>query len=189
MGNEGVVKSIFKKHARSCFRSLFRISLSLSHNQFGEAWCAVSMRRSNARKLSWTLTRFFTNLGYKFRGISGAGSFRPSTTILIVAAIGLSIFFLVGGVFNILERPLALLPKGSGWTFVYKGSLHIQTLNESIVSGLLYVLAIAGLYLLLKGTRSVYNPRHAYLMLILGFVVTLVVAYYTLSLLDSKISA
>jgi hypothetical protein len=107
---------------------------------------------------------------------------------LILLAISFSIFILAGGVFDILEKPLALLPRGSGWTFVYKGSLHIQTLNESIVAGLLYLLAIVGLYLLLRSTRSVYDPRQAYLMLILGFAVTMIVLFYSTSLLESKIS-
>jgi hypothetical protein len=97
------------------------------------------------------------------------------------------VFILAGGVFDILETPLALLPKGSGWTFVYKGSISIQTLNESILAGLLYFLGVLGLYLLLRSTRQVYNPRQAYITLILGLMVTLIAVYYCTSFLSSKI--
>ncbi|MFH0848307.1 MAG: hypothetical protein V1857_02235 [archaeon] len=138
--------------------------------------------------MAWTLRRLSMNLAYRFRVISGPRAVRPSTTLLILLAISFSIFVLAGGVFDILEKPLALLPKGSGWTFVYKGSLHIQTLNESVVAGLLYLLGVVGLYLLLRSTRSVYDPRQAYLMLILGFAVTMIVLFYSTSLLESKIS-
>lgn len=140
------------------------------------------------RRLVWRLNRFSTNIAYRFRGVSGPRAVRPSTTLLIVLAVTFSIFVLAGGVFDILEKPLALLPRGSGWTFVYSGSLHIQTLNESILAGLLYLLGIVGLYLLLRSTRSVYNPRQAYLMLILGFAVTMIVLFYSTSFLNTKIS-
>jgi len=140
-------------------------------------------------KISWRIKRFFVNLGYRFRGVGipRARAMRPSTTLLVAAMIIFSVFILAGGVFNILEKPLALLPKGSGWTFVYRGSIHIQTLNESILAGLLYFLGVLGLYLLLRSTRLVYNPRQAYLMLILGLMVTLIAVYYCTSFLSSKI--
>ena len=146
------------------------------------------MLGSGARRITWRIRRLSTNLAYKFRGIGGPRAVRPSTTLLIALTLSFSIFVLAGGVFDILEKPLALLPRGSGWTFVYKGSLHIQTLNESILAGVLYLLGIVGLYLLLRSTRSVYNPRQAYLMLILGFAVTMIVLFYSTSLLYSKIS-
>jgi hypothetical protein len=114
---------------------------------------------------------------------------KPSTTLLVAAIIVFAIFILAGGIFDILEKPLALMPKGSGWTFVYKGTIHIQTLNESILAGLLYFLGVLGFYLLLRSTRLVYNPRQAYLMLILGLMITLIAVFYCTSFLSSKIGS
>jgi len=147
------------------------------------------MLKARIGKISWRIRRFLVNLGYRFRGagIPQARAMRPSTTLLVAAMIVFSVFILAGGIFNILEKPLALLPKGSGWTFLYSGSIHIQTLNESILAGLLYFLGVLGLYLLLRSTRLVYNPRQAYLMLILGLMVTLIAVYYCTSFLSSKI--
>jgi hypothetical protein len=147
------------------------------------------MLKARASKSSWRIKRFFVNLGYRFRamGVPQARAMKPSTTLLIAAMLVFVTFILAGGVFDILEKPLALLPKGSGWTFVYRGSINIQTLNESILAGLLYFLGTLGLYLLLRSTRLVYNPRHAYLTLILGLMITLIAVYYSSSFLASKI--
>jgi hypothetical protein len=147
------------------------------------------MLKNRAGKISWRLKRFFVNLGYKFRvmGVPQARAMKPSTTLLVAAILVFVTFILAGGVFDILEKPLALLPKGSGWTFVYRGSISVQTLNESILAGLLYLLGVLGLYLLLRSTRLVYNPRQAYLTLILGLMITLIAVYYSSSFLASKI--
>lgn len=147
------------------------------------------MLKNRVGKISWRARRFFVNLGYRFRaiGIPQTRARRPSTTLLVFAMMFFVVFILAGGVFDILETPLALLPKGSGWTFVYKGSISIQTLNESILAGLLYFLGVLGLYLLLRSTRQVYNPRQAYITLIVGLMVTLIAVYYCTSFLSSKI--
>lgn len=140
-------------------------------------------------RISWRAKRFFVNIGYRFRaiGVPQARAAKPSTTLLVFAMIFFVVFILAGGVFDILEKPLALLPKGSGWTFVYQGSISVQTLNESILAALLYSLGLLGLYLLLRSTRQVYNPRQAYITLILGLMVTLIAVYYCTSFLSSKI--
>lgn len=147
------------------------------------------MLKNRVGKMSWRFKRFFVNLGYRFRamGVPQARAMKPSTTLLIAAMLIFVTFILAGGIFDILERPLALLPRGSGWTFVYRGSIGLQTLNESILAGLLYFLGVLGLYLLLRSTRLVYNPRHAYLTLILGLMITLIAVYYSTSFLASKI--
>lgn len=147
------------------------------------------MLKARAGKFSWRIKSFFVNLGYRFRamGLPQARAMKPSTTLLIVAMLVFVTFIFAGGVFDVLEKPLALLPRGSGWTFVYRGSISIQTLNESILASLLYFLGVLGLFLLLRSTRLVYNPRQAYLTLILGLMITLIAVYYSTSFLASKI--
>jgi hypothetical protein len=139
-------------------------------------------------QISWKMRRFFINLGYRIRGIGGLRSISPPRNLAIAITIGLSIFLMAGGVFFLLEEPIALLPRGTGWTFLYPGALHLQTLNESILAGLLYILGFTGLFFILKSTRSAYNPRQAYLMLILGLMVTLIVVFYSLSMLGAKVT-
>jgi len=147
------------------------------------------MLKRRAGKMSWRAKRFFVNLGYRFRaiGIPHPRAMKPSTTLLVFAMMFFVVFILSGGIFDILEKPLALMPRGSGWTFVYRGSLNVQTLNESVLAGILYFIGVLGFYLLLRSTRQVYNPRQAYLTLILGLMVTLIAVYYSTSFLASKI--
>jgi hypothetical protein len=147
------------------------------------------MLKKRVGKMSWRAKRLFVNLGYRFRaaGIPHPRAMKPSTTLLVFAMMFFVVFVLSGGIFDILEKPLALMPRGSGWTFVYRGSLNVQTLNESVLAGILYFIGVLGFYLLLRSTRQVYNPRQAYLTLILGLMVTLIAVYYSTSFLASKI--
>lgn len=100
-----------------------------------------------------------------------------------------AIFVLAGGVYNILEKPIGLLPRGGGWTFIYRGNINIQTFNESVLVTILYVLGAAGLYMLLRSTRLAYRPRQAYILLIMGFVVTVISVYYAMNLINAKTGA
>jgi len=112
---------------------------------------------------------------------------KPSTTIVIIAAIAFVGFVLAGGIYDILERPISLLPTPTGYSVVIQGTLGQQTLNESLIAGLLYMLGLTGLYMLLRSTRYAYRPRNAYLLLILGTLTVLMVVFYSTSLINAKI--
>jgi hypothetical protein len=96
-------------------------------------------------------------------------------------------FILAGGVYDILERPISLLPTAGGYKVLIPGTLGQQTLNESLIAGFLYFLGLGGLYMLLRSTRYAYRPRNAYLLLIVGTLVVLLVVFYSNSLLTQKI--
>jgi hypothetical protein len=151
----------------------------------------VGEMKRKADNVSWKLKRRFGDLGYGLRKhrLPTTEAMTPSTTLIILAIIAFVVFILVGGIYDILEKPLAILPKAtSGWTFIYRGSINQQTINESLVSGLLYVLGIVGLYMLFRGTRMAYRPRQAYILLILGVVVLLITVYYASTMLQDKIT-
>ncbi|HUK29198.1 MAG TPA: hypothetical protein VLV31_12305 [Candidatus Acidoferrales bacterium] len=112
---------------------------------------------------------------------------KPSTTVLIIIVLAFVGFVLAGGVYDILEHPISLLPTSSGYSVLIKGTLGQQTLNESLIAAFLYFLGIAGLYMLLRSTRYAYRPRNAYLLLILGTLTTLLVVFYSTSLINAKI--
>jgi hypothetical protein len=118
-----------------------------------------------------------------------ARAIKPSVTIITFIVLAFAIFSLAGGIYDLLERPVSLLPSArpGGWTFLYRGSLNAQTLNESILASLLYLLGIAGLYMLYRSTRYAYRPRNAGLLLILGLAFTVVVVVYSFQLLEQKI--
>jgi len=142
------------------------------------------------RKLPWRLQRRLENVGYSFkifRSASTARRVKPSTTLSIVIVLAFVIFVMAGGVYDILEHPISLLPTATGYSVLIRGTLGQQTLNESLIAGFLYMLGLGGLYMLLRSTRFAYRPRNAYLLLIIGTLTILIVAYYSNALIVSKV--
>ena len=145
--------------------------------------------RIRLRKLPWKLQRAFTNLGYSVRIFRAPATRRmkPSTTLSLIIVLGFVGFILAGGIYDILERPISLLPTAGGYSPVIRGTLGQQTLNESLIAGFLYMLGLAGLYMLLRSTRFAYRPRNAYILLILGTLTVMIVVLYSNTLITSKI--
>ncbi|HUO41584.1 MAG TPA: hypothetical protein VMU35_01320 [Methylomirabilota bacterium] len=146
--------------------------------------------RIKLKKAPWRLQRWFGNFGYSFkffRSPSTARRMKPSTTVSIIVALSFVGFVLAGGVYDILEHPISLLPTSTGYSVLIKGTLGQQTLNESLIAAFLYMLGLGGLYMLLRSTRFAYRPRNAYMLLIIGTITVLVVAYYSNALIVSKL--
>jgi len=147
--------------------------------------------RIKLSKVPWRMQRFFHNLGYslKFFRSPTTRRMKPSTTVLALAVVLFVGFVLAGGVYDILEHPISLLPTSYGYSVVISGTLGQQTLNESLIAAFLYFLGVAGLYMLLRSTRYAYRPRNAYLLLILGTLMVLAVVFYSTSLIQTKIGS
>jgi hypothetical protein len=112
---------------------------------------------------------------------------KPSTTVSIIIALAFVGFVLAGGIYDILEHPISLLPTTTGYSVLIRGTLGEQTLNESLIAGFLYMLGLGGLYMLLRSTRFAYRPRNAYMLLIVGTITVLIVAYYSNAMIVSKL--
>jgi len=145
--------------------------------------------RIRLRKIPWRLQRSLGNIGYTLRFFRSPSARRvkPSTTVLAVAVVLFVGFVLAGGIYDILEHPISLLPTSYGYSVVIQGTLGQQTLNESLIAAFLYFLGVAGLYMLLRSTRYAYRPRNAYLLLVLGTLTVLIVVFYSTSLIQTKI--
>jgi peptidoglycan/LPS O-acetylase OafA/YrhL len=140
-------------------------------------------------KLPWRIKRALGNMSYSLH-LSGGPSTRrikPSTTLTIIIALAIVGFILAGGVYDLLEHPISLLPTPSGYSVLITGTLGEQTLNESLIAGFLYMLGLGGLYMLLKSTRFAYRPRNAYLLLMIGTFTVLMVVYYSNALMSAKL--
>jgi hypothetical protein len=146
--------------------------------------------KNRLRRAPWRIRRGLGNIAYRLRLVRapGAAGLKTSWTVLFLGAIGLATFFLAGGIYDLLEKPVSLLPRASqqGWTFIYPGGLGGQTLNESILSAILYLIGLSGFYMLYRSTRFAYRPRNAYILMIIGFVTTIIVIYYSTMLLAQK---
>ncbi|WP_455367835.1 hypothetical protein [[Eubacterium] cellulosolvens] len=150
----------------------------------------MSIKRKGG-KIAWKFRKDLRDVFYSLKSSRRISSrYISKISILLYAIVVIfTVFVISGGVYNVLERPLAILPRGSGWTFIYRGSIHLQTLNESIVAAIIYILGIFGLYLILRSTKLVYRPRQAYMMLMIGLLVTLISVYYSIMLLQAKIGS
>jgi len=142
-------------------------------------------------RLPWRLQRTFTNLSYSLRIFRSptARRMKPSTTVMAIAVLVFVGFVLAGGIYDIMEGPIALLPSPTGYSVVIKGTLGQQTLNESLIAAFLYMLGLGGLYMLLRSTRYAYRPRNAYLLLILGTLTVLLVVFYSTALINTKLGS
>jgi len=140
-------------------------------------------------KLPWRVKRALGNMSYSLH-LSGGPSTRrikPSTTLTIIIALAIVGFILAGGVYDLLEHPISLLPTPTGYSVLISGTLGEQTLNESLIAGFLYMLGLGGLYMLLRSTRFAYRPRNAYLLLMIGTFTVLMVVYYSNALMSAKL--
>ncbi|HJX23186.1 MAG TPA: hypothetical protein VJ574_02095 [Candidatus Bathyarchaeia archaeon] len=117
----------------------------------------------------------YSGIGRRLRklNIPRVGLFKPSTVLLTGIIIAVSIFILGGGVFDLLEHPLALLPSSSGWLFIYPG-LYSQTWNESIFSMFMLTLGIAGTFVCYRSTRYAFKPKQATVLLLIGTVLIVI---------------
>jgi len=111
-----------------------------------------------------------------YRGIVTA---KPSVFVIAATIAGLSIFFLGGGVYDILEKPLIAIPLGTQILFFYPGTINEQTILDSAFAMVTYFFGLLGLLLMYQSTKYAYRPRQAYMLLLIG-VAFLVIAYFSI---------
>jgi hypothetical protein len=90
--------------------------------------------------------------------------YKPSPIFIAAVVMGASIFLLGGGIYNILEEPLAILPIGGRFLSFLPRQLHDQFIIESLGIMILYALGALGLLLIYHSTRYVRNPRQVSLL-------------------------
>jgi len=103
-----------------------------------------------------------------------------SWLIIALVAVAASIFLLGGGVYDIIEKPLAIIPGGAQgrWIFFWPYQLNAQSLNESIIVMLLYGIGFGGFWAIYQSTKYAYKPRQAFILLFAGAVL-IILAYFS----------
>jgi len=114
---------------------------------------------------------------------------KPSVFIVSVIIAGLSIFFLGGGVYDILEKPLVGIPLGSRILFFYPGTVQEQTVLDSFFVMISYFFGLAGLLLAYQSTKYAYRPRQAFILLLVGAFFILIAYYNIENLIYAKLTA
>ena len=92
---------------------------------------------------------------------------------LVTASIVLFTAFIVGGgIYDLLDNPLAIVSGPTGWIAV-DPRMSEQTLHESILSMVFTVLIFVGLLSSYRSTRVAYDSKRATTMLVLGIALIL----------------
>jgi len=99
--------------------------------------------------------------------LENMASWKPSTKIIVFILISVSIFILGGGVYDIMLRPLSILPTPSQPIFYYSG-MSDQTMTESISFMFFLIIGVLGGYVSFRSTRYAYRPREAKMYLAVG---------------------
>jgi len=96
-------------------------------------------------------------------------TYHPPRSLIAAIVIGISIFLLGGGIYDIFMEPLAVLPVGAGRFLPFiPYRLNEQLLVGSIGVMVLYVLGSLGLILIYYSTRYIHNQRYASILMGIG---------------------
>ncbi len=121
-----------------------------------------------ASSLSFSLSRWYRRMS----------TIKPSSVVIAAIIIAFAIFILAGGLFTIINHPSPAYYSGSRFYFLFP-SLSGQFVSDTVISATLYALGFAGLLAIYQSTKNAYNPRQAYILLIVG-ISLLLVAYVAL---------
>src|SRR5665647_773524 len=113
--------------------------------------------KKSSSSLSFSLSRWFRRIS----------SNAPSITIITVATISYVIFILGGGLYTLINRPLPSAYVNNKFYFLYP-QLSNQFISDTVISVILYAIGFVGLLIIYQSTKSAYNPRQAYMMLVIG---------------------
>ena len=121
--------------------------------------------KKQASELSFSLSRWFQKIS----------TAKPSTFLITIVVMGGVIFLFGGGLYDIIVQPLPSFYTGEKFYFIYP-QLGEQFLFDTVLSAMLYVLGFVGLLAIYQSSRHAYNPRSAYMQMIVG-VTLLFIAY------------
>ncbi len=121
--------------------------------------------KKQATSLSFTLSRMFQKIS----------TAKPSTTLITLITLGGAIFLFGGGLYDIIVQPLASFYNGARFYLIYP-SLSDQFIFDTVLSAMLYVVGFIGLLTVYQSSRHAYNPRQAYMQMVIG-VTLLFIAY------------
>ncbi len=96
-----------------------------------------------------------------------------SNPVLIAILVIIAIFIFGGGVYDIMEKPISVLPTPQNPYFYYSGITE-QTFTESQLFIVFLIMGVAGGFIAYRSTRHVYRPREAQMILVIGLALMMV---------------
>jgi len=129
--------------------------------------------KKEASSMSFSLSRWFRRITES----------KPSSATVIIIMVAIAAFLMGGGIFQITAQTPIAFYSGTRFFFVYTyeldpsgNGLNGQLGMDTVISAMLYAFGLVGLLLMYRSTKNAYNPRLAYMTLLLG--VTLLVFAY-----------
>lgn len=130
-----------------------------------------------------------SSLGFQLqRTARRVATAKPSVFVMTSTLVALTVFFLGGGVYDLLAQPIIAFPMGRRILFFYPYSVHEQAVVESLLVMTSYVLGFFGVFLMYQSTKYAYKPRQAYILLLTGIIFLLIAYIYIENLLWSKLT-
>ena len=143
------------------------------------------MKKNLVSRIKTRLSSFGFRLQRAIRKIATA---KPSIFVVASVIVASTVFFLGGGVYDLLAEPMIALPVGSKILFFYPYSVHEQAVLESLLVMISYAMGFFGVFLMYQSTKYAYKPRQAYILLLTGVVFLLIAYIYIENLLWSKLT-
>ena len=119
--------------------------------------------KKQASSLSFSLSKWFSKVS----------TTKPSSLLITIVVMGTALFLLGGGLYDIINQPLPAVYYNSRFYFLYP-SVSEQFIFDTVVSVMLYLVGFVGLLTLYQSSRHAYNPRQAYMTLIIGATLLLI---------------
>jgi hypothetical protein len=119
--------------------------------------------KKQASELSFSLSRWFRRVS----------TMKPSNLLFTIIIMSGSVLLLGGIVYDIVNQPLPAVYVNNRFYFLYP-QLNEQFIFDTVVSGILYVAGFIGLLAIYQSARQAYNPRQAYMTMIVGATLLLI---------------
>jgi len=113
--------------------------------------------KKRSSSVSFSLSRWFRRVS----------TTTPTALIITIAGLLYCIFIFGGGLFTLITRPAPSAYVNGVFYFLYP-SLSSQFVSDTVIAAILYAFGFVGLFVIYQSTKSAYNPRQAYMMLVIG---------------------
>lgn len=137
-----------------------------------------------SRKVKKRVSSLSYSINKLYRRIS---TVRPSTLILSVIAIAITVFLFGGGLYIIIMKPFPAVYYGGRFIFLHP-QLSEQFVADTMIAMTLYSLGVIGLIVMYQSTKYAYRPRQAYMMFLAGIILLLMAYVFLEAVIQIKLS-
>ena len=114
--------------------------------------------RKTSEDMSFSLSRWFRKLSTN----------APSTFIVTVTVLAYAIFLFGGGLYTLINQPVAsYYTESGGFMFLYP-DISSQFGADTVVASMLYAMGFIGMLFMYQSAKNASKPRQAYMLMVAG---------------------